>query len=592
MIRSTINILLAVGAVLTASGSQPDFSKGVFIVNEDWYGHRNSSVNYFDPASEELWQYRVVRAQNEGMTLGCTNQYGQIYGGRFYLIAKQAKDAGDPIMGGRITVCDASTMKIVCQKELIDPSGKQCDGRAYLGVDEHKGYISTSNGVWVFDTDRLEVTGMVQGTANPNDDDGKPATNPTGSLYKGQCGTMARVNDRVFVAHQQFGLLVIDPATDITVDTITMQPVYDLLPDPTSGVKKMPGIGSVVLSKDGNLWLSVAKNVNGDGTPLPYIMRVDPATLESEVIELPADISAPSTSWYAWTPDGFCASTVNNALYWNGGSSAWFAQSAIFKYDIDNNRFSKIIDFDQEASEQGLSGSQKWKLYGCSMRLHPVDDEIYLSLFHDFQNQAYRLRRSDADGVTIGEYDMISDYWFPSLPVFPDNYTPEAHDPGVVSLGGEGPWTISLDGVFTDYDSMESAIVKTVTDVSDPETIEARIVNGNLYVATKKTVERGTFTVTVKANSNGEIVSLPIQLRIDKSGIDNIVMDRGCRATWNGHALHVSSDTATRAVIYSAEGFVVSQFDICQGENDYTVDLNNGVYIVRIDKQAIRILVR
>lgn len=36
----------------TRAQEEVDFSKGVFIVNEDWYGHNNSTVNYLLPDAE------------------------------------------------------------------------------------------------------------------------------------------------------------------------------------------------------------------------------------------------------------------------------------------------------------------------------------------------------------------------------------------------------------------------------------------------------------------------------------------------------------------------------------------------------------
>ena len=393
-------------AALSAFGASTEYRDGVFIVNEDWYGHQNSTVNWISDDWE--WTYRVFQQANEGKELGCTNQYGQIYGGKFYLIAKQEKDPGAAIKGGRITVADARTMKCLYQSALIDPSGNQCDGRGCLGIDEHKLYISTSNGVWIFDTDNYKVN----------------------SLSHGQCGSMARVGNRVFVAHQSEGLLVVDPATDKVTDVLTMKPIYDRLPDPDNGKeKKMPGIGSVVLARDGSVWVSVARDIQGTGATLPYLMRVDPITLEQTVIEVPDDYYPPSNSWYAWTPDGFCASAKNNVLYWNGGSNSWFSGSKVFKYDIDKKEFSKIIDLDREAEEQGLDSKTRWSIYGCSMRVHPVTDRLYISLFHNFQNPTYKLRVTDADGETVKEVDMITNYWFPSLPVFPENDAPDSYSP-------------------------------------------------------------------------------------------------------------------------------------------------------------------
>lgn len=585
-----VSSLLAAMAPAIAADSGEKFSDGVFIVNEDWYGHQNSTVNWISDDWE--WDYRVFQQANEGKELGCTNQYGQIYGGRFYLIAKQERDPGATIKGGRITVADARTMKCLFQSDLIDPSGTQCDGRGCLGIDEHKVYISSSNGVWVFDTDTYEVTGQVKGSANPNGSDGKPNTDPTGSLYHGQCGTMVRVNDRVFVAHQSEGILVVDPDKDETVDVITMQPVLDLLPPRADGKpNKMPGVGSVVLAKDGSVWASVAKTIQGDGTTLPYLMRIDPATLEIKIIEVPNEFYPPANSWYAWTPDGFSASVRENVLYWNGGPNSWFSNTKVFKYDIDRNEFSKIVDLEKEAEEQRLDSKTSWHLYGCSLRPHPVTDRLYMSLFHIFVDPTYKLRVTDNNGESIKEVDMISNYWFPSLPVFPDNYMPEVHDPGVIALDGAGPWTVSLDGVFTDFDSMESAIVKTVTGVSDPDAIEAKIVNGDLLLEAKKPIEGGEYTIDIKANSNGEIVTLPLCVSITSAGIEDVVSENS-QVSWADGYLEISSSTEARAEIYAVDGKMVLQINVSSGHNRYPTAINRGIYIVKVGKSTTKITVR
>jgi len=42
-------------------------------------------------------------------------------------------------------------------------------------------------------------------------------------------------------------------------------------------------------------------------------------------------------------------------------------------------------------------------------------------MFHKFVDPTYVTRRFDANGNLIKEYPMISNYWFPSLPVFPQS---------------------------------------------------------------------------------------------------------------------------------------------------------------------------
>lgn len=407
-----IRSLFITATTLAATASGPvaagnvDYSDGIFFINEDWYGHQNSTVNFLRPDDPEgvYWNYRVIQAENPGMELGCTNQYGALWHGRLYLIAKQEKDPGADITGGRITVADAATMKILHQQTEIDPSGAQCDGRGFVGIDEHKGYISTSNGIWVFDLDTFTVTGQVEGSANPNAGTGsdRPNTDPTGSLYHGQSGTMVLAEGRVFAAHQQYGVLVIDPSLDKVVETI-----------PMDFVQEGAGIGSIVRSKDGDLWLSVAKNTQGTGAALNYLARLDPKTLATEVIAIPEGMYGPLNSWYAWTPDAFAASRQQNALYWKGGANRWFSGTQIYKFDIDSRSVSLFIDLDKEGAD--------WKLYGCSLGVHPVTDEIYMSLYHEFGTPTYITRRYSTGGEIIRDYPMIMNYWFPSIPVFAAN---------------------------------------------------------------------------------------------------------------------------------------------------------------------------
>lgn len=451
MKRQLIFISALLAAMVSAiAAEESDYTQGIIWVNEDWYGHQNSTVNYLlpDDPDGEYWKYRIIQAENPGKELGCTNQYGAIWHDKLYLIAKQDKDPGATITGGRITVADAKTMKILHQQSLIDPSGAQCDGRGFIGVDEHKGYISTSNGVWIFNLDTYTVTGQVEGSANPNagGDNDKPAQDPTGSLYHGQSGMMVAAAGKIFVAHQQYGVLVVDPAEDKVIHVISMD-----------FVQEGAGIGSIVKSKDGYLWLSVAKNVQGTGAFLNCIVRLDPEDLSHEVVDIPAGMYPPSNSWYAWTPDAFVASTVNNCLYWKGGANRWFTGTKIYKFDCDTRQQSLWIDLEKEGAN--------WKVYGCALGVHPVTDELYMALYHEFGTPTYITRRYSADGEKIRDYDMIMNYWFPSLPLFPQKrddsgvvetvVSPEMSLGTVFNLQG---YTMKTGVRYGDWDGLESGI--------------------------------------------------------------------------------------------------------------------------------------
>lgn len=495
---------------LTSEPVQVDYSKGTFIVNEDWYGHQNSTLNFLTDDGE--WIYRVIQKENPGVEIGATAQYGAIYGDKFFVMAKQPKDPGASITGGRITVCDAKTMKVLKQIENIavdDKGSSIADGRGFLGVDEHKAYVGSSNGIYVLDLDSLKITGSVSGAGNDSDD-------PYQQLYGGQIGNMVRVNNRVFAVHQKNGLLIINPATDEVEKTVE--------------APKGWGFGSVVLSKDGNLWLSLAAS-SGSGQADTRIVKLNPATLEQTIIECPEGIFGPANTWYAWTPDCFCASKQNNVLYWNGGNSSWFSGKTIYKYDIDSNTFSTFIDYNNDPDG--------WQIYGCSFRVNPVTDEAIVSLYKGYGDPTYVVRKYDNEGKQTAEYSMISNYWFPSLPVFPDNEAPVVADIDPVSLTTEDGTTVSLKDVATDADNMDAAIVKTVKVVSDEEVLKAEMADGDLVITPLKA---GKADITIQINSNGKlaetVVSVEVTEATDIDAVEGVKAEETGRYTLDGKMLN------------------------------------------------------
>jgi hypothetical protein len=102
-------ILMAATAFHSVAFDENDFASGVFVLNEDWYGHQNSTINMWYPDNDDdpynQVYYRVFQSVN-GMEIGATAQYGQIFGGKLYIMAKQHKDPGATTAGGRLTVVD------------------------------------------------------------------------------------------------------------------------------------------------------------------------------------------------------------------------------------------------------------------------------------------------------------------------------------------------------------------------------------------------------------------------------------------------------------------------------------------------------
>lgn len=431
-----------------------DYTKGVFIVNEDWFGHRNSTTNYLTRDGKFVY--------NNTTEIGATACFGAAWGNRYYIIAKQAKDNGSKVEGGRITICDANTMRIIKQIKNIDGNNQ---GRSFCGVDEHKAYVSTEKGIYTLNLDELTV-----GAAVKNADGGDAGL--------GQCGNMVRLGDYVYATEYGKSLRIIDCNTDRIVATISSAKVY-----------------SITMSKDGQLWVSTDKGIS----------RVNTETNKLETISLPEGINVPANSNDAWCPDGLCASMQNNVIYWT--SVTWNILK-VFKYDIDNNEFAKVVDLTNDAG--------KWKMYSASnLRVDPVTDNLYVSLFKDWGSQDYAVRIYDNKGTQLNEYELTQKYfWFPGMFVFPDVEDPIAGKMDAVTVEENKEVKVDLATVCSDADNFQAAIIKTVKSVDKENIATATVKDGKLVV---KGLKEGSTVVTLNFCSNGISTKTTVRFFVTKA---------------------------------------------------------------------------
>jgi len=459
-----------------------DYTRGVFFVNEDWFGHQNSSLNFLTNSGR--WVYNAYSRENPGKELGATSQYGAIYGDKLYIVSKQAQDPGASVTGSRLAVCDARTLKSLKEFENIatDQSGQSvADGRTFLGVDEHKGYIGTSNGIYVYHAGTMETGAQIAGTGNAS-----------GDLYSDQTGTMLRVGGRVFAVHQKNGIVVINAETDAVETTVGA---------PKDGSNQR-GYGSVVLSKDGNLWCSVTGDVSGSGATQDYLIKLDPWTLDTTRVALPAGYAVPN-SWYAWTADGFCSSRQENKLYWKNNGE-WFSSTKIYVYDIDGGKASVLYDL-ADYDDGG------WGLYGAGFRVNPETNDIYASLFRHFGTPEYRTIKLNPATNAVTTYEMNDHYWFPAMPVFPDKHAPVV-SAELTDVSLTKGTRIYLGDKVTDADNMDAAIVKTILPGYNDALLSATIENDSL---TLTPYAAGQTALSLRFNSNGKVVTKELTIVVE-----------------------------------------------------------------------------
>jgi hypothetical protein len=427
------------------------YTNGYFMVNEEWFGHTNGSVNFIDNNGQI--NYRVYSNANNNQAFGATTQYGTIYGDKFYFVSKQAADGGDTqyTPGGRLVVANAQTMQKIAGFNNIGGG----DGRSFVGVNEHKGYIGTSTGIVTFNIDNLQVGNLIAGTGG-----------------NGQIGNMIRTSQYVFAVKQGVGILVINPNTDAIVSTIA------------------GGFYSVAQAKDGSVW----------GIQDQKLISINPTTFATQIYNIPT--TKYIGDWGAWNAGRFTASNKENALYWINSISSWSSGTQIVRFDVTTKTFNENF-----AAIPGQTGQFKQIPYGAALRVNPVTGELVLNTTESGYGAHYQknwIHTYDMTGALINTKTLNDYYWFPALTVFTNNSVPVVSNvfPSQVTAGNTT--TIDLKSIVSDADNMAVSVVKAVKSNSNPTSVSA-VVNDNDELVLTPLVS-GTSDIVISFNSNGKLV--------------------------------------------------------------------------------------
>lgn len=505
-----------------------DFTNGYFMVNEDWFGHTNGSVNFVN--KDGSTNYRIYSTANNNETFGVTTCYGTIYGDKFYFISKQAASGSDQNFspGGRLVVANAQNMKKIAGFTNIGGG----DGRSFVGVNETTGYIGTTKGIFLFDIANLKVGTVIAGTASG-----------------GQIGNMIRTSQYVFAVSQSGGLFIIDPNTHTLTKTITGR------------------FHSVAQGKDGSVW----------GIQDQKLININAVTFA--VTEYAIPTTKYLGSWGAWNAGSFTYSNQENALYWINAVSSFTSGTKIVKFDIGSKSFNENF-----ATIPGQTDAFKQIPYGASLRIDPVSDELILNTTESGFGAHYQknwVHTFDRTGNLIQTKVLDDYYWFPGTTVFPDNAAPVVNTtlPSEVTI--KEPTVIDLKNVVADADNLSAAIVKSVKSVSDTEIVSAVINVNDELVLTPKI--QGNATVVIRFNSNGKLIekSITVNTSTTLGSGEFTKLQLAIYPNPVSELLNIrTEDEVQKVTIYDISGKSINA--PFQNNQINVSDFTNGMYIINI----------
>lgn len=603
---------LIASAMIAGSSMQSiaqNYTNGVYVLNEDWYGHNNSTLNFWNPEAQTIDYLIMQMANNYEYSLGCTSQYGQLYGDFIVIAGKQDKDPGEPgdMKSGRVAILHKNTLKPVGDEvhpliSVNENDKSDADGRGVCFVDNKKFYVGTSNGIYVFKWNEQgkiftwDSEKIIPGTEN-NLITGDEVSNADGlgPLYQNQIGMMLRTQDYVFAIKQDLGVLVINPETDEIITII-------------EGC-----FSTMAQSKDGDIWVGVnyQEEGNEDNLNYPYgwngdawngsqLMCIDQYTLETKKVRI--DTGGIPQSWYAWTAGSLTASETENALYFvytdpSLGQINWFRNCVLYRFNIDAIDWDNIdLTNPDEAYAEGAceeiydSSFDDLYFYGGALQCNPKDGNLYASFYvgENIATQEWIYAILNPEGEMIQYQEPIKRYWYPAMFIFPDNEAPVVEAFDDITIEDSNSVEITLADKATDNDSRNAAIVKSVSNVSDESIVKAEIIKGNLVLTPLK---KGKTTVEVAFNSNGKVVTQKVNISVTAniSSVDIIDVERANVFAVSGNIMFTGIDTPQQVEIFNAQGSLVKSAIVNNGEQ-ITGLAKGNLYIVKISNQSYKIV--
>jgi len=321
------------------------YENGFYIVNEGWFGRGTGTVSFYRYDTNQLEDSVFVK-ENPDKNLepaSATLDFGTIYKEKLYLVTKA---------GGPVVVADAYSMK---ELKRIPAQGGN-DWRAFVGIDDTRGLLSSQKGLYVVDLNSLEVGTQISGIS-------------------GQVGDMIKAGNYIFVLSQTQGLVILSASTYAVI-------------------KKIAGMQvGFARTKDGAVWVAGGTKLN----------RIDPATLEVTPIDVPFTVYG---SWGAWHPGSITASSNDNTVYLAKNGS-WSGGKEIYRY----NGTATSLQSPFITLPEGRA------LYGAGLGFDARLDRVVVTTVksgYNFNDLYFYDPQTGAEKKNIS----YTGYYFPAVPVF------------------------------------------------------------------------------------------------------------------------------------------------------------------------------
>lgn len=553
----------------TSETPEKGYVDGTIILNEEWYGHTNGSLNYITPDNHII--YHAYERENPGLAFGATSQFGTIWADKLLVVSKQATDGGDPLPGGgRLVVADAKSLKRLGSLELLSWNNMNGDGRAVAGATPEKIYITASNGVYIVDISdpaHPNVTGMIEGSSSDS-----------GDLYNGQYGDIINTGKYVLTVRQSGGIMIIDPITDNVVKTISDN-----------------NIQGITQTGDGTIWYTTI--VSEDSTSHTRFVSLNPDTLEETAsYDFPSAIGNVVCSWGAWRSTAFYGSHTGNDIWFVTGASGITGGStgSYYRFNPEENP-AEIQPFFSLSDVKGSTefGEEVAQMTYGTPRFDVRNNRLIVltgkkgAASGEYRNHWIHFVDGDSGEITRS-FTLEPYYWFQSLPIFPDKYDAEISLENISINVKDTALVLDLSESVTDEDNIDSNIR---ISIEDPQTsmfkapeenvcAELSLEGKNLTVSPKF---QGSRYFTLVAESNGKKSSKTLEIKVDDigTGMSSIEESESGTISCNGNEIIFRGFEGVSFDMFAMNGTKMLTMEVDDNHFVARTNLPAGVYMLR-----------